>query len=112
MVSGALPLGQTVLIADARHQVLEARDPGPSLLSGARHQVQGLHVLSIVQAEAAVGVEASLRVALKDLRLLPLAHLPHRVDGDCWREQEVRESVVEVLLHYYIHYLKKDRAKL
>ena len=83
MVAGALSLGQAVLVADARHQVPQAGDPGAGLLPGAGHQVQGLHVLPVVQAEAAVGVEAALRVALEDLRLLALAHLPDGVDGDC-----------------------------
>ena len=82
LVAGALSLGQTVLIADAGHEVLEAGDPGARLLSGPRYQVQGLHVLAIVQAEAAVGVEAALGVALEDLGLLALAHLPDGVNGD------------------------------
>lgn len=87
LVSGALPLGQAVLVADAGHQVLQACDPGPRLLPGARHQVQGLHVFSVVEREAAVGVEAALGVALEDLRLLPLAHLPDGVDGNWWSKQ-------------------------
>lgn len=87
MVSGALPLGQAVLVTDAGHQIFEACDPRPRLLSGAGHQVQGLHVLSVVQAETAVGVEAALRIALEDLRLLTLTHLPDGVDGDCWRKR-------------------------
>lgn len=91
MVSGALPLGQAVLVTDARHQILEARDPGPRLLSGAGHQVQGLHVLSVVQAEATVGVEAAICVALEDLGLLPLAHLPHGVHQDCQRNKSTVE---------------------
>lgn len=44
-------------------------------------------MLSIVQAEAAVGVEAALRVALEDLRLLTLTHLPNGVDGD-WKQSK------------------------
>lgn len=82
LVSGALPLGQTVLVADAGHQVLQARDPGPRLLSGSGHQVQGLHVFSVVEGEAAVGVKAAVGVALEDLRLLALTHLPDGVDGN------------------------------
>ena len=100
MVSGALPLGQAVLITDACQQIFEACDPGPRLFSSAGHQVQGLHVLSVVQAEAAVGVEAALRVALEDLRLLTLTHLPDGVNGDCWRKQEVGESVEECSYFY------------
>lgn len=83
MVSGALPLGQAVLITDASHQIFEACDPGSRLLSSARDQVQGLHVLPIVETEAAVGVEAALSVTLEDLRLLTLTHLTDGVDGDC-----------------------------
>lgn len=88
MVPGALSLGQAVFITDASHQILEACDPGPCLLSSAGHQVQGLHVFSIVQAEAAVGVEAALCVALEDLRLLAFAHLPDGVDGDCGEQKK------------------------
>jgi len=100
LVSGALPLGQAVLVADARHQILEAGDPGARLLPVAGHQVQGLHVLSVVQAEAAVGIEAALRVALEDLRLLPFTHLADRVDGDCRREKQSRVSAVTKLNHF------------
>lgn len=82
LVSGALPLGQAVFVADPSHQIFQACDPGPRLLSGSRHQVQGLHVLSVVETEAAVGVKAALRVALEDLRLLTLTDLPDGVDGD------------------------------
>lgn len=82
LVSGALPFGQTVLVADAGHQIFQAGDPGSRLLSGSWHQVQGLHVFSVVEGEAAVGVEAALSVALEDLRLLPLTHLPDGVDGN------------------------------
>lgn len=39
-------------------------------------------MLSVVETEAAVGVKAALRVALKDLRLLTLTDLPDGVDGD------------------------------
>lgn len=82
MVAGALPLGQAVLVADSCHQVLESGDPGAGLLSGAGHQVQGLHVFAVVQAEAAVWVEAALGVPLEDLRLFALAHLTDGVDGN------------------------------
>lgn len=95
MVSGALPLSQAVLITDASHQIFEACDPSSRLLSRARDQVQGLHVLSIVETEAAVGVEAALSVTLEDLRLLTLAHLTNGVDGDCWSKKEATHSVVE-----------------
>lgn len=86
LITGALPLGQAVLVADACHQVLEAGDPGARLLACAGHQIQGLQALAIIQAETAVGVEAALRVALEDLRLLSLAHLSDGVDGD-WTER-------------------------
>lgn len=92
MVTGALPLGQAVLVTDAGHQVLEAGDPGARLLARAGHQVQRRHVLAVVQAEAAVGVEAAIRIALEDLRLLALAHLPDGVDGD-WRGRDERWGV-------------------
>lgn len=93
MVASALPLGQAVLVADAGHEVLEAGDPGAGLLPVGGHQVQGLHVLSIVDAEAAVGVEAAVRVALKDLRLLALTHFPDGVDGNCARKKQNGEWI-------------------
>lgn len=82
LVTGALPLGQAVLVADARHQVLETGDPGACFLARTGDQVQGLQALPIVQAETAVGIKAALGVALEDLRLLTLAHLSDGVDGD------------------------------
>lgn len=94
MVTCALSLGQAVLVTDASHQVFEACDPCPRLLSGAGHQIQGLHVLAVIQAEAAVGVEAALRIALEDLRLLPLTHLTDGVDRDCWSKQQVNDNMM------------------
>lgn len=87
LVSGALPFGQAVLVADAGHQIFQAGDPSSSLLSGSWHKVQGLHVFSIVETEAAVGVKAALCIALENLRLLALTHLPDGVDGN-WRGKQ------------------------
>lgn len=82
LISGPLPLGQAVLVTDPSHQVFEPRDPSPGLLSSPWDQVQGLHVLPIVQTEAAVWVKAAFGVTLEDLRLLPLTHLTDGVDGN------------------------------
>lgn len=48
-------------------------------------------MLSVVQTEAAVGVEAALSITLEDLRLISLTHLPDGVDGDCWSKQEITQ---------------------
>lgn len=82
LVTCALSLGQAVLITDSCHQILEACDPGPCLLSSARDQVQRLHMFSIVEAEATVGVEAPLCISLEDLWLFPLTNLTDGVDGN------------------------------
>lgn len=95
LVTGALPLSKAVLITDPSHQVLEACDPSACLLTSRGHQVQGLHVFSIVETEATVWVKAALCIALEDLRLLTLTHLPDGVDGNCGRTQQVGELAVE-----------------
>lgn len=87
LVTSALSFGQTVFITDAGHKVLKASDPGASFFSCTWHQVKGLHVLAIVDAEAAVRIKATVRIPLKDLRLLPLTHLPNGVDWD-WEEKK------------------------
>lgn len=83
LVAGALAAGQAVLVADAGHEVAQARDPGACLVPAGRDQVQRLAVAAVVDAEAAVGVKAALWVALEDLGLAPLAHLMDGVNGDC-----------------------------
>lgn len=83
LVSGPLAFGEAVLVTDPCHQVLQPCDPGPCFLGTGGHQVQGLHVVPVVDAEAAVGVEAAIGVALEDLRLLPFTHLLDGVDGNC-----------------------------
>lgn len=83
LVSCALPLGQAVFIADPSHQVPHTCDPSPGLFSSPGDQVQRLHVFSVIQAEATVGVKAALRVPLEDLGLLALTDLSDGVDGDC-----------------------------
>lgn len=82
LISSALTFGQTVFIADAGHQIPQTGDPGASLLSRPRHQVQRLHVLTVIDAEAAVGIPAAVGISLKDVGLLSLAHFTNRVDRD------------------------------
>lgn len=67
LVPGALAPGQAVFVADAGQEVAQARDPGPRLLAAGRDQVQRLAVAAVVDAEAAVGIEAAVRVPLEDL---------------------------------------------
>lgn len=50
---GSLSFGQRVLVTDAGHQVLQTCDPGSGLLSVGGDQVQGLHVVPMVEGEAA-----------------------------------------------------------
>lgn len=107
LVTSALSLGQTVFIADAGHKVLKASNPGASFFSCTWHQVKRLHVLAIVDAEAAVGIKATVGIPLEDLRLLPLTHLPNGVDWDCeekkkhcnrdWEVKE-RDDIYDVIL--------------
>lgn len=95
LVSRPLPFREAVFIADAGHQVLEACDPRPSLFPAGRDQVEGLHVVSVVDAEATVGVEAAVCVALEDLRLFALTHLLDRIYrnwvGEGWVERRIKK---------------------
>ncbi len=95
LVTSALSLGQTVFIADAGHKVLKASNPGASFFSCTWHQVKRLHVLAIVDAEAAVGIKATVGIPLEDLRLLPLTHLPNGVDWDC--EEKLKKGMTFML---------------
>lgn len=104
LVSGALPLRQAVLITDASHQIFETCDPGPCFLSSAGHQIQGLHVLSVVETEAAVGVKAAFCIALEDLGLFTLTYFPDGVNGDCWSKQEVKTVRGANQVTKYLHY--------
>lgn len=63
MIACALPAGQTVFVADPSHEVFQTRDPGPGFFCVGGDQVQGLDPLPVVDAEAAVGVEAVVGVA-------------------------------------------------
>lgn len=81
MIARPLPAGQAVFVADPGHEVLQARDPGSGLLRVGGDQVQGLHPLAVVNAEAAVGVKAVVGVPPEHLRLLPLAHFLDGIDG-------------------------------
>lgn len=62
-----LPFGQRVLVADPCHQVPEAGYPGPGLLCVGRHQVEGLHVVSVIHGKTAGLVEAALCVPMEDV---------------------------------------------
>lgn len=73
MIARALPAGQAVFIADPGHEVFQASDPGPGFLRVGGDHVQGLHPLPVINAEAAVGVEAVVGVPPEHLGLLPLA---------------------------------------
>lgn len=85
-----LPFGQRVLIADPRHQVPKASDPGPGLLCVRRHQVEGLHVVSVIHGETAGRVEAAIRLSMEDVWLTAFRHLIERIDGDWSSEKRQR----------------------
>lgn len=78
----ALPFGQRVFVTDAGHQVAEAGDPGPGLLCVGRNQVQGLHVVAMVDGEAAGWVEAAVSMPMEDVRLTTFRHFVQGIDGD------------------------------
>lgn len=78
----ALPFGQRVLVADPCHQVAEAGYPGPGFFSIWCHQVEGLHVVSMVHCEAAGRVEAAICMPMEDIWLAPLCHFVQRIYGD------------------------------
>lgn len=82
LVSGPLALWEAVFITDPCHQIFQPCDPGSCFLSTGRYQVKRFHMVSIVDAEAAVGIETAIGIALKDLWLLPLANLLNRVNGN------------------------------
>ena len=82
LVVSALAFGQGVLVADPSHQVPEPGQPGACLLWTGGHQVQGLHVVAMVNGEAAGGVEAALGVPVEDVGLTALRHLVQRINGD------------------------------
>lgn len=71
---GSLPFGEGVLITDASHQVSEAGYPGSGLLCVGRHQIEGLHVVSMIDSETAGLVKATLSMSMEDVRLAALCH--------------------------------------
>lgn len=84
---GPLPLGEGILVTDASHQVLEARDPGAGLLGVGGDEVQGFHVVAMVDGEAAAGIEAPLRLPVEYFRLAAFGDFVNGIDED-WRETD------------------------
>ena len=60
---GPLPFGKGIFITDASHEVLETCDPGAGLLGVGGDEVQGLHVVAMVDGEAAAGVKVPLSLS-------------------------------------------------
>lgn len=77
-----LSFRQRVLITDAGHQVAEASYPGSGLFCIRRHQIKGLHVVSMVHCETAGRVKAAVCVPMEDVRLTSLCHFVERINGD------------------------------
>lgn len=86
-----LPFGEGIFIADASHQVLEAGDPGAGLLGVGGDEVQGLHVVTMVDGEAAAGVKVPLSLSVEYFRLPPLGHFINGVNKYC-EESEIQDS--------------------
>lgn len=80
---GPLPFGKRIFITDASHQVLEACDPGAGLLRVGGDEVQGLHVVPMVDGKAAAGVQAALGLPVEDFRLPALGDFVNGVNKDC-----------------------------
>lgn len=78
-----LPFGKGIFIADAGHQVLEACDPGAGLLGVGGDEVQGLHVVTMVDGKAAAGVKVPLSLFVEYFRLPPLGNFVNGVDKYC-----------------------------
>lgn len=77
-----LAFGQRVLVADPGHQVAQASYPGSGFFWIWRHQVKGLHVVSMVHSETAGWVEAAICVPMEDVGLTALCHFVQRINGD------------------------------
>lgn len=87
MITGALPPGQAVFITDTGHEVFQTGHPGANFLRVVGDQVQRLDPPTKVNTEAAVWVEAVVRVPPEHLRLLPLADLMNGINRD-WNRQK------------------------
>ena len=80
---GPLPFGQGVLVTDAGHQVPEACDPGAGLLRVEGDEVQGLHVVAMVDGEAAAGIKVPLGLSVEYFRLPTLGDFVNGVNKYC-----------------------------
>lgn len=80
---GPLPLGEGVLITDAGHQVLEAGNPGACFLRIGGDEVQGLHVVAMVDGEAAARIEVPLSLSVEYFRLPALGDFINGVNKNC-----------------------------
>lgn len=80
---GPLPLGKGVFVTDASHQILEACDPGACLLWVGGNEVQGLHVVAMVDGEAATGIKVPLSLSVEYFRLPALSDFVDGVNKYC-----------------------------
>lgn len=80
---GPLPFGKGIFITDAGHQVLEACDPGAGLLRVGGDEVQGLHVVAMVDGEAAAGIKVPLSLSVEYFRLPTLGDFVNGVNKYC-----------------------------
>lgn len=78
-----LPFGKGIFITDAGHQVLEACDPGAGLLGVGGDEVQGLHVVTMVDGKAAAGVKVPLSLSVEYFRLPTLGDFVNGVNKYC-----------------------------
>ena len=88
---GPLPFGKGIFITDASHEVLEACDPGACLLGVGGDEVQGLHVVAMVDGEAAAGIKVPLSLSVEYLRLPTFGDFVNGVNKYC---EESEESAV------------------
>ena len=92
LVVGPLPFSQGIFITDASHQVLETCDPGASLLRVGGDEIQGLHVVAMVDGEAAAGIKVPLGLSVEYFRLATLGDFVNGVNKYC-EERKIHSYV-------------------
>lgn len=97
----ALSFGQRVFITDPSHQVTEASDPGPGFFCICGHQIEGLHVVSMIHGETAGRVEAAVGMTMENVWLTALSHFVQWVNGD-WRSGVEKKNTILIIRHHNI----------
>lgn len=96
LIMCSLSLSEWVLITYSSHQIFQSCDPGASFLWVRCNQIQGLHVVAVVNGKATAWVKVPLCMAVEDFRLPAFGDFVNGIDDNYGEKGEQKMTCLDI----------------